>query len=386
MSRPIGSSPDGGSTMACNINQANFLVMMAALNELSGLKEHVVKEVKGWINVSIAPEVGLYLEECFFTSYNQKWKDTHDEISMEAYVEQAEDFKMKQVYSHIASMEQKEGSVAVWLHSLNLRNYPDLRFVEDNETCTIGENVQVESIGGKGFIVVNEERGLISSCCMPLASINNCATPAQASMVAPFTGLKSTSAFPVKVNDITSISSNGGKVSCMQAKRSVLETELRGAKRSVYEVFEDMKEDASFHVKKLLTVYLVHRGRGFDIIVMSTRCLDSCDEAEEIKKFVKETLKLGGLLSVGDVLGPLSKFDLFGHGKKLKVVMGLFDKLLEGIMREHEEKRCHDKRGGDPMDVLLEILRDENSEVKLTRNDIKSFILVSDLLCFHFTK
>ncbi|KAF9604568.1 hypothetical protein IFM89_008012 [Coptis chinensis] len=81
-------------------------------------------------------------------------------------------------------------------------------------------------------------------------------------------------------------------------------------------------------------------------IVMSTRCSDSCDEAEEIKKFVKETLKLGRLLSVGDVLGPLSKFDLFGHGKKLKVVMGLFDKLLEGIMREHEEKRCHDKRGG----------------------------------------
>ncbi|KAF9592700.1 hypothetical protein IFM89_016777, partial [Coptis chinensis] len=113
------------------------------------------------------------------------------------------------------------------------------------------------------------------------------------------------------------------------------------------------------------------------IIVMSTRCSDSCDEAEEIKKFVKETLKLGGLLSVEDVLGPLSKFDLFGHRKKLKVVMGLFDKLLEGIMREHEDKRCHDKKGGDLMDVLLEIYRDENSEVKLTRNNIKSFILQS---------
>ncbi|KAF9604934.1 hypothetical protein IFM89_011301 [Coptis chinensis] len=59
----------------------------------------------------------------------------------------------------------------------------------------------------------NEERLLISSCCMPLASINNCATPAQASMVAPFTGLKSTSLSPIpeKVNNITSISSNGGK-------------------------------------------------------------------------------------------------------------------------------------------------------------------------------
>ncbi|KAL7114761.1 hypothetical protein ACP275_04G141800 [Erythranthe tilingii] len=44
------------------------------------------------------------------------------------------------------------------------------------------------------------------------------ATAAQASMVAPFTGLKSTSAFPAtrKSADITTIASNGGRVSCMK--------------------------------------------------------------------------------------------------------------------------------------------------------------------------
>ncbi|KAL3751367.1 hypothetical protein ACJRO7_012226 [Eucalyptus globulus] len=45
------------------------------------------------------------------------------------------------------------------------------------------------------------------------------ATPAQATMVAPFTGLKSASAFPVtrkSSEDITSLSSNGGRVQCMQ--------------------------------------------------------------------------------------------------------------------------------------------------------------------------
>jgi ribulose-bisphosphate carboxylase small chain len=44
-------------------------------------------------------------------------------------------------------------------------------------------------------------------------------SPAQATMVAPFTGLKSSAAFPVtrKTNkDITSIASNGGRVSCMK--------------------------------------------------------------------------------------------------------------------------------------------------------------------------
>ncbi|KDP36857.1 hypothetical protein JCGZ_08148 [Jatropha curcas] len=78
------------------------------------------------INVPTAPEVGLYLDECFFTSYNQKWKDSHEELSMKVYEEVAEDFKVTYIYSHIASTEHKEGTVALWLHSLNHRNYPDL--------------------------------------------------------------------------------------------------------------------------------------------------------------------------------------------------------------------------------------------------------------------
>lgn len=83
------------------------------------------------INVPMAPEVGLYLDECFFTSYNQKWKDTHEELSMKRYVVEAEDFKMKHIYSHIAETEHKEGAMALWLHSLNYRNYPDLRYLDN---------------------------------------------------------------------------------------------------------------------------------------------------------------------------------------------------------------------------------------------------------------
>jgi ribulose-bisphosphate carboxylase small chain len=58
---------------------------------------------------------------------------------------------------------------------------------------------------------------MISSATV--AAVNR-ATPAQASMVAPFTGLKSTSAFPVtqKTNDITTLASNGGRVQCMKVR------------------------------------------------------------------------------------------------------------------------------------------------------------------------
>ncbi|XVE72065.1 hypothetical protein DITRI_Ditri11bG0008800 [Diplodiscus trichospermus] len=51
-----------------------------------------------------------------------------------------------------------------------------------------------------------------------IATVNR-SSPAQASMVAPFNGLKSASAFPVtrKANDdITSLASNGGRVQCMK--------------------------------------------------------------------------------------------------------------------------------------------------------------------------
>ncbi|KAK4390866.1 tRNA pseudouridine synthase 1 [Sesamum angolense] len=99
------------------------------------------------INVPMAPEVGLYLDECFFSSYNQKWKDSHEELSMKAYADEAEEFKMKYIYTHIASTEHKDGVVALWLHSLNYRNYPDLRAADNTPTSTsnVHENEVVDN-------------------------------------------------------------------------------------------------------------------------------------------------------------------------------------------------------------------------------------------------
>lgn len=98
------------------------------------------------INVSTAPEVGLYLDECLFTSYNQKWKDSHEDMPMEAYAEQAEEFEMKHIFPRIASMEIKEGALALWLHSLNHRNYSDLRYLESNGETASLEHVKVDEV------------------------------------------------------------------------------------------------------------------------------------------------------------------------------------------------------------------------------------------------
>lgn len=96
------------------------------------------------INIPTAPEVGLYLDECLFSSYNKKWKDSHEEMSMKAYAEEAEEFKMKHIYSHIGLTEQKEGVVALWLHSLNYRNYPDFQAV-DNKNTTNNNSTDAEN-------------------------------------------------------------------------------------------------------------------------------------------------------------------------------------------------------------------------------------------------
>lgn len=96
------------------------------------------------MNVPIAPEVGLYLDECFFSSYNKKWESSHEEVSMKAYMKEAEDFKLKYIYSHIASAERNDGVVALWLHSLNNYNHQDLRGIEGASTADVSGNVVAE--------------------------------------------------------------------------------------------------------------------------------------------------------------------------------------------------------------------------------------------------
>ncbi|XP_073285875.1 uncharacterized protein [Primulina huaijiensis] len=127
---------DGIEFVKCEVVGQSF--MLHQIRKMIGLAVAIMRnltpesvletvfEQKVYINAPMAPEVGLYLDECFFTSYNKKWKDSHEEVSLKGYSEEAEDFKMTYIYPHIASTEHRDGVVALWLHSLNYRNFPDL--------------------------------------------------------------------------------------------------------------------------------------------------------------------------------------------------------------------------------------------------------------------
>ena len=113
---------------------------------------------------------------------------------------------------------------------------------------------------------------------------------------------------------------------------------------------------------------------------MGTTCFQKYNiDPKVIQCLIREFMHVGAKLSMGEVIGPLGKFDLFDYGKKLTKIVGEFDKILEGFLKEHEERINAEDCQGDMMDILLQVYRNPNAEVRLIRNDIEAFFLVS---CF----
>ncbi|KAJ1377811.1 Cytochrome P450 [Sesbania bispinosa] len=74
----------------------------------------------------------------------------------------------------------------------------------------------------------------------------------------------------------------------------------------------------------------------------------------------------------------INRLDLQGMGKKLKEVRDRYDNMIENIIQEHEEARNKSTRkdaARDVLDALLSIYEDPNSEVKITRDNIKAFLV-----------
>ncbi|KAL0006730.1 hypothetical protein SO802_008232 [Lithocarpus litseifolius] len=111
-------------------------------------------------------------------------------------------------------------------------------------------------------------------------------------------------------------------------------------------------------------------------VVMSTRCSEQDGEAE--RDLVKESFELAAKLCFGNVLGPFEKLGFWLYGKRALDVTRRLDKLLERVLKEHEERRKRDgsvREDKDLMDILLDVCQDEEAEVKITRTHIKAFFL-----------
>ncbi|OVA04920.1 Cytochrome P450 [Macleaya cordata] len=118
-------------------------------------------------------------------------------------------------------------------------------------------------------------------------------------------------------------------------------------------------------------------------MMLSMRYSGKKDQAVEILKLTREVTKIYGESNLSDIFGFLRVFDFQGFLKRSNDIQRRYHALLEKIMAEREkiremkkEKTTHDSDGvGDFLDILLDALADEKSEIKITRDNIMASVL-----------
>uniref|UniRef100_A0A0D9WQK5 Uncharacterized protein n=1 Tax=Leersia perrieri TaxID=77586 RepID=A0A0D9WQK5_9ORYZ len=97
---------------------------------------------------------------------------------------------------------------------------------------------------------------------------------------------------------------------------------------------------------------------------------------EEFKSMLDELFLLNGVLNIGDYIPWLNWMDLQGYIKRMKRLSKMFDRFLEHVVDEHNERRRREGESfvaKDMVDVLLQFADDPNLEVKLKRDGVKAF-------------
>ncbi|XP_021656676.2 cytochrome P450 93A3 [Hevea brasiliensis] len=123
-------------------------------------------------------------------------------------------------------------------------------------------------------------------------------------------------------------------------------------------------------------------------MTMSKRCSTTDDEAGDVRKLIEEVGVITGKFNFQDYIWFCKNIDVQGFGKRIKKVQVRLDSMMESILKEHEEARMKKKNGKtsengelgddfskDLVNILLDIMEDESSEMRLSRESVKAFIL-----------
>ncbi|XP_029118138.2 cytochrome P450 93G1-like [Elaeis guineensis] len=130
------------------------------------------------------------------------------------------------------------------------------------------------------------------------------------------------------------------------------------------------------------------------MMAASTTSSGAGGETEEARELVKQVAELVGAFNIADYIGFCKNLDLQGLEKRVREVHRRFDALMERIIRGKEEKRRKRKEMGcgredevkDLLDILLDVAENDDAEMKLTRENIKGFILVCTCYGFFFLR
>lgn len=105
------------------------------------------------------------------------------------------------------------------------------------------------------------------------------------------------------------------------------------------------------------------------------------DMAETARDCAKQVAELVGAFNVEDYVAMCRGWDLQGIGRRTREVHARFDALLEVMIRAKEEARRDphprdkSRTTKDLLDILMDAAEDEAAEVRLTRENIKAFVL-----------
>ena len=93
---------------------------------------------------------------------------------------------------------------------------------------------------------------------------------------------------------------------------------------------------------------------------------------------IDELFFLNGVLNIGDSIPWIDFLDLQGYIKRMKVLSKKFDRFLEHVLDEHNQRRktLDGYFAKHMVDVLLELADDPHLEVQLKRDGVKAFTQV----------
>ncbi|KAK6257988.1 hypothetical protein QUC31_001447 [Theobroma cacao] len=119
-------------------------------------------------------------------------------------------------------------------------------------------------------------------------------------------------------------------------------------------------------------------------MMLSMRCSGSGNPADGVRALVREVTEIFGEFNISDSIWFCKNWDLQGFRRRFEDIHRRYDALLERIIRDREEvrkskKECDQRDNGnevkDFLDMMLDVLENDNSEIQLTRNHIKALVL-----------
>ncbi|GMI93956.1 cytochrome P450, family 82, subfamily C, polypeptide 4 [Hibiscus trionum] len=168
----------------------------------------------------------------------------------------------------------------------------------------------------------------------------------------------------------------------LDSLKHVRESEIKMSLQQLYELWKRKRSSNSDKVLvdmktwfKDVTLNIILR------IIVGKRIHGSSerdDKTEKWKKSLDDLMEMSGKFAISDALPSLRWFDIGGDEKSMKKIAEESDRVIDGWLREHKQKRIEDEENSeeDFMGVMLSFLRDIEEHDADTINKATSLVLI----------